>query len=164
MRVDKKTIVRVELTYADGSRFALRDDAARTWEKSSNACVLSAYAHGVKMQKLDWEQVPPGTEVEVSDLRVRMRAAFQLLSGAHKEVHQDCGICDALRFLSDGKAEAPIPDILPLDTYQTVRSLLTADGIGRCAKSEALLVLLRAVIIDPSLLDTVAVDVEKAVQ
>lgn len=102
---DKKTLTRVELTYADGSRYALRDGDARAWESASNACILSAYTRGVRMQRCDWERVPPDAETrheaELADLQVRMRAAFQILSGAHKEVHRDCDICDALRFLSD---------------------------------------------------------------
>jgi hypothetical protein len=108
-RPDKKILTRVELTYADGSRYALRDEDARAWESASNACVLSAYTRGARMRRCDWEEVPPDAErerreAELADLQVRMRAAFQILSGAHKEVHRDCDICDALRFLSDEKS------------------------------------------------------------
>lgn len=106
---DKKTLTRVELTYDDGSRYVLRDEEARTWEATSNACVFSAHTRGLRMLKWDWEKLPPDAEhahceAELADLRVRIRAAFQLLSGAHKEIHRDCDLCDALRFLSDEQA------------------------------------------------------------
>lgn len=108
---DKKTLTRVELTYDDGSRYALRDESAQAWESASNACLLSAYTRGARMQRCDWEEVPPDadrarSEEKLADLRVRIRAAFQLLIGAHKEVHRDCDICDALRFLSDDQSAA----------------------------------------------------------
>lgn len=94
-------LTRVEFTYADGSRRALSGVSARAWEWENDlrARAFSALLRGAPAQKFDWEEVRD--DPEPAALRSRMRAAFFLLSSAHKAVHRDCDVCDALRLLTD---------------------------------------------------------------
>lgn len=56
-----KKLVRVELTYEDGSRAALEGEAAQEWERGASACIQTAWTRGVRMPELPW-QVTPATE------------------------------------------------------------------------------------------------------
>ena len=55
-----------------------------------------------------------------------------------------------------------VDQISTIDVYTLVRSLLTADGIGRYAKGESLLALVRAVAANPCLASNIDVAVEKS--
>lgn len=55
---DDKKLVRVELTYADGTRGVLDGEAAGQWERACSAVVQSAHVHGVRMPALPWQELP----------------------------------------------------------------------------------------------------------
>ena len=52
-----RKLIQVALTYDDGTRAWLEGDAAQEWANAANGCISLAYAHGVEMPDLPWEEM-----------------------------------------------------------------------------------------------------------
>lgn len=88
-------------------------------------------------------------------------AEVQVLVGDAQFHGADCGRCGAEVEPDDCGGAALALD--PEERYRLVRLLLTCDGKGRLVKADALAVLLRAVVADPSLAEGVIDDAERAI-
>lgn len=55
---DKSLLVKVELTYSDGSKRWLEDEAALDWERSANTQAVMSFAHGLESKPLPWKEKP----------------------------------------------------------------------------------------------------------
>jgi hypothetical protein len=52
-------LVKVELTYHDGSKRVLKDDAAHDWESKVSAMAVMEAVHGGEVTPFMWEEIPP---------------------------------------------------------------------------------------------------------
>jgi hypothetical protein len=59
METTKKTLVKVVITFSDGSSSSLEGEAAKAWDENVNSCILTAFLHGQTMKEHPWKVEKP---------------------------------------------------------------------------------------------------------